>query len=576
MEKVVFVMYSSMKLIMIALITISLSACFSSTRTKYRSGPATTDGVTAAERDRLQAERDRLQAERDALKVDFGDDFSGPTTTSVALAAVTRVQRIIGQTIGTNPTFNPHQLGGRSANGQFNFDANIGMRNPDALAIRTEARLYPRDGGNPMLFAASRASTDEFPARGDVFRPVSYLASDGWYPGATTGRLTIQGTTNAGADYRFWQNPVLTSFQFTRGGDNPGMVMKFGADENGGATFSDLDSYAGWECAANDADCNAHNTHDIRIGFGANRHRNPAEGALAYYWRSLVPNHHKDSDGEVLVPGETITVGAETYTVTDDVGAYTLELTHAATGLEDAADADADRRYLSYAAYGLFNFFDKYQDVVTRVAGVGRMQTISYGLDAFADTDNMRTTDLTEENKIEATFKGRTMAYLVHLASGSAARRAVTQLTRMRGDISLTANIGPANPSDTARNTITGTISGLEYYTPAAASWGNTDITGGANTAGFSFATAFAADTATLTLENGVIAADGSYTGDVTPTTANTAYFDGGSFKGNLYGPLDGLETAGTWWLPAKDTADIGVGGVIGSFGACQDDKGRC
>ena len=567
-------MYNLMKFTILTLAVISLTACFNSTRTKYRSGPATTDTVTAAERDRLQAERDALQEERDALKIDFSDDFSGATTTSVALAAVTRVARNTGQVItfdddATEDDFNPHQLAGYGNNNDYTITTG-GMRNSNALAIRTEAQLYPRDGGNPMLFASTGSSTLEFPGRGDVFRTVSFRAVHGAYQGATTGRLTRQGATAQSGTWRNWENPVRASFQFTRTGDTPGMVMKFGGDDGGGAIFSDLESYAGKGCALTARNCNADNTHDISIGFGANRHRNPTEGALAYYWRSLVPNHHLDRDGKVLKPGDSVSsrsTPGTSYTVTESVGTYTLELTHAATGLEDAADADADTRYLSYAAYGLFNFFDRYAGAP--VGRLGRLQTISYGLDAFADADGMKTTDRTTD--MTATFKGRTMAYLIHLVSGSANNRNVSTLTRMRGDISLTANIGPTN-------TISGTISGLEYYTSNThqTSWSNADITSGANTQSFSFATAFAADTATLTLENGVIAADGSYTGDVTPTTANTTYFDGGSFKGNLYGPLDGLETAGTWLLPAKDTADIGVAGIIGSFGACQDGKGRC
>ena len=566
-------MYNLMKLTILILAVISLTACLGGTRTKYRSGPATTDTVTAAERDRIRAERDALQEERDALKIDFGDDFSAPTTTSVALAAVTRVARNTGQEITFRDTFNAHYLAGPWVQNDYNINT-PGMRNSDALAIRTDAQLYPRDGGNPMLFASTGASTDEFPGRGDVFRAVSYRTTHDDFPGTTTGRLTIQGSPMQATNWRDWENPVLTSFQFTRGGDNPGMVMNFGADENGGAVFNDLETYGERTCSTSRRNCHADSSHDISIGFGANRHRNPAEGALAYYWRALVPNHHNDRDREVIEPGDSVS-NMETpptaYTATEDVGTYTLELTHAATGLEDAADADADTRYLSYAAYGLFNFFDKYRDPArSNAAGLSRMQTISYGLDAFADAEGMRTTE--PGTNITATFKGRTIAYLLHLNSSSGTRRLVEQLTRMRGDISLTASIGPAT------NTITGAIGNLEYHTSDAgqSSWRNSDITTGANTNEFSFATVFGADGATLNLTGGTIEANGSYEGTVTPSVTNTTFNDG-EFKGNLYGPLDGLETAGTWWLPAQDApANIGVAGIIGSFGACQDGKGRC
>ena len=201
------------------------------------------------------------------------------------------------------------------------------------------------------------------------------------------------------------------------------------------------------------------------------------------------------------------------------------------------------------------------------------MQTISYGFDAFADTANMRTTD----RNIEATFKGRTIAYLVFLGGGSRDNRVVTTLVRMRGNIQLMANIGGA---DADANTITGSISNLEYILPGRRSWnqrGFGSLEDNVNSTNFDYATAFGTDTAILNLTGGVIAADGSYAGTVTPTTEPATYFDPGAFKGNLYGPVDGLETAGTWYVPAKDApANIGVGGIIGSFGACQDGKGRC
>ena len=565
-------MRNPIKLTILILAVISLAACFNSTRTKYRTVPGPTTTV-----------------ERDAptpTPPEYDDNIFGPIADSVGLATVTRVQRNTGQTITVITDFNPHQRANIYARTQYTVGV-AGTRNPNALAIRTEAQLYPRGGGDPMVFAAGGSSTLEFPGRGDVFRAVGFATDNDDGPGT---RLTRQGSPIQASNWRNWENPVLTSFQFTRGDNNPSIIMNFGADSNGGAVFGDLESYAakgGSEgCAVTDRNCNAPTAHDISIAFGDNRQRNPAPGALAYYWRALVPNHRLDKgtadDPAVLVAGETSTSirGPSTfgpdieYTVTEDVGSYTLELAHAATSIANSTNAN-EQRYLSYAAYGLFNFFDKYNTVnAPRTGALGRMQTISYGLDAFADAEGMRTTEAGTD--IEATFKGRTMAYLVHLDGSDEAdpaERDVTALTRMRGDISLTANIGPAT------NTITGSISGLEYYTSdtGQSSWRNSDITTGANTEGFSFEDAFSGSSAILNLTDGTIAEDGSYAGDITMEdfSGPDDFFDEGSFKGNLYGPQTGLETAGTWYLPALNAAS-GIAGVIGSFGACQDGKGRC
>ena len=507
---------------------------------------------------------------------------------------MTRVPRITGQLVSFYDSFNAHQNAGYGRNTAYGIGTADATLNPDYLRIRTDAQLYPREGDAPMLFAATGASTLEFPNRGTVFRTDSFT-NNADYPGT---RLTIQGTPNP-ADpwvWKNWQHKVATSFQFTRDGDNPGMVMNFGAadiiDGDGmvtgktGAVFSDLETYSARpadrdeaRCTVNNQHCHVQSSHDISIAFGGNQPGNPNED-LAYYWKVLTPNHRNDQfnhlTGEtprVLTPGETASSqggGADfvltgpTYTVTEDVGSYTLELTHAATGLDPSNDDQG--RYLSYAAYGLFHFLDKYTSS-PNTDKIGRMQTISYGFDAYADADNMRTTDRATD--MTATFKGRTIAYLVELAGNLGAIRTADNLTRMRGNISLTANIGPAT------NTIIGSISDLEYLGPDQ-HWSQEGY-GVVASGGFNFANAFRPDTAVLNLTNGTINADGSYAGTVTPTTEPATYFDPGAFKGNLYGPENGLETAGTWYVPAKDApSDIGVSGIIGSFGACQDGKGRC
>ena len=571
----------------ITLITLSLAACFNGGSTKYRPDP-----VTVAELDKTKTSLEETEAALDAAVIELGEGFEQQdqgTTVSVK-----RVLRRSGQLFRFRPGFTPDANGSWSVNTRYDIE-NQGDPNPNRLRISQDPVLYPRDGTDKKVFFPQMVSTDEFVGRGNVFRTEFLYSGHANYFGnllatGDTGnqhaRPTIQGTDDEDTTkWRNWEAKALSSFQFM---PNQGMIMKFGGDESGELIYGDLEAYVAKGCDPATPACNAPNTHDIEITFGQPAH-NAYGRDFAYYWSAPVPHPRRDATGEIVpVAGEDPNdpparrPGALILPNEDNglnAGNYQLELTYSS----DPVITTTSDRYLSYAAYGLFNFVDGY----TANKRPGRLQTIHYGLDAFADRDNMRTTDL--DDGIEgATFKGRTIAYLIRTVAAGTNRRFASNLVRLRGNIALTANIGPGTD-----NSISGTIDGMEYYQDSTDSWSRTTL--GLNTPGFDFHRALGpgepgAVGAQLMLQNGTIAADGSFTGDVAPGGQFTrqaraesispgnpsAYFGTGKFEGNLYGPRDGLETAGTWWIPTRTAQTLDVSGIIGSFGACQDGKGRC
>ena len=205
-----------------------------------------------------------------------------------------------------------------------------------------------------------------------------------------------------------------------------------------------------------------------------------------------------------------------------------------------AADDDY-HRYLSHAAYGMFQQLDNINAYGTKRPKYGRSQAFHVGYDAFADAKGAKTTDL--KDQLEGTFKGRTMAHA--LVSNRPVDNASSQFESLRGDIELEAKIGGAGA-----NTVEGKIDNLEYFN-----------SGGWN-GGY--------EVSEVTL-SGVIAADGSYKGTAAADTEGAKiYSAGGSFSGNFYGPKDKPETAGWWEL--SNSENLGTNQpasrrIIGSYG---------
>ena len=491
--------------------------------------------------------------------------------------------------------------------------------------------LYNRVGSNRRVFTTTSPNMSHFPGRGTVYRGALRHVLDGdtdannndhprrgWIYGVD-GRLIRQGAnveacsgannpavgttcpaaatnpsgamasgkqgsggtpvsaTNAGK-WDNWDGSARMTFQYKSSG---GFTMGFGGE---GVIFGDLERYTargggglsssttcsggggtGGTVAAGEY-CDDPTTANVEISFGAPQ-PDPYGEADTNYWNVQVPsprlpgNSDADSQADAVpfnaaLPGDQI--------ADHDFGRYELLLSNY---------AGASRR-LAYAAYGLFNFVD-YSTTNQRI---GRMQLFHYGLNAFADNDGRRPTNLTGNDVIEGTFQGHTTAWIVTSQtkqSGDGAVTPIKQLFRARGDLEMRACIGAAGtsctiqnfastPSALAVNTVTGSITDLEY------AWGNrpgfhwTKSKDG----GINGAQALSQDARTgVILEPATIGADGTYEG-----VTNPVRLDGGrrgTYEGAFYGPADaGLETAGTWQINFAAWEHLDWDAIIGSFGA--------
>ena len=354
------------------------------------------------------------------------------------------------------------------------------------------------------------------------------------------------------------------------------------------------------------ADCVNWNFDDVQVTFGL-----PAAAPNTYpawYWNVRVPFRDGTSSLERNIADQF----DYTYSSNRDLGSYEMWLTN--LGRIDLNLEDSDRppnteddanRYLSYAAYGLF----VYTDNLGAFQKVARAQALHFGYEAFADSENARTTDIS--SPVTATFTGRTMAQrYLHLIGGDSRHGEREELI---ADITLNVQIGGSGGGG-----VTGAISNFRMIGPdgvwnrhfgivdpdeterlvlAGAAYGDsTRVTSGV----FS-------DTTDNDYKNfrAKINADGTYKGgvflqtktggswsdktDVFDTSVTTGYDDDGTrqpgtsqFGGRFYGPtnngLKDLETAGHWFLRGDAACKYfgsgcaaeleRTGGVYGSFGA--------
>ena len=357
------------------------------------------------------------------------------------------------------------------------------------------------------------------------------------------------------------------------------------------------------------ADCTNWIHDDVKVTFG--RPAAASHGHYAWYWKTRIPL----PDGSRANDANLKAAWDADYIETRDMGSYELWMTNLARidkNLEYANGpphtSDDETLFLSHAAYGLL----LYNDNVVSWRTVGRMTGYHFGFDAFANSDDARTTDIA--SPVSATFRGTTMAQMVMMLTGEA--NSQPHRVDLRGDIELTATIGGSGGGS-----ISGLISNFEMlgpdgtWHPHAAIVDSTKqerlVLTGTNyrtrqTSG-TFSTAnYAADAAP-------IKADGSYEGGVYLQyydSSDSSWKDNGGifdtyvkdfdpasnpnpddparmpstarFGGMLYGPtsddLSNLETAGHWFLPGNAACNRGncpanvrrSGPVYGSFGAAQ------
>ena len=223
---------------------------------------------------------------------------------------------------------------------------------------------------------------------------------------------------------------------------------------------------------------------------------------------------------------------------------------------------DDVNRYLNYAAYGLFIYTADTETFRATTNGQeNRVQSLSFGYQAFANEDGKKTRDISKGIS-GGTFVGQTLATVITGTQTAGTQKA----TLLRGKASLTVTI----PKDSATlGTVKGTLSRFEEW--AGTYWKEYKP----NTAG-----AFS-----VRLDNGTagtganVSAAGSYNGVATATNAATGLGSSGvgTFKGNFYGPRTDtdLETAGSWNVgPGASGQDATATSIIvGSFGAKQKPK---
>ena len=579
------------------------------------------------ERDEAQAarraaegERDTAQAEVDRLTLPFGKDLEiggreASRTSPADDAKVTLTARRSGvewtATTGfdaTSPTW-----GIRT---RYTVE-NYGTAGADRLAIARDPVPWGADAGMVIPGAAGAPATNEFPGRGEVFRGIGYdhdeftLPRQGSYGPASDGTAAAaiprypppSGRTGLRGNLK---GHAISSFQYREEG---GFTMNFGAlppdrkpddaheESKGSLIYGDLEALTAtgrYDCGPDgDEACDEAGTRDLTVSFGAPS-RDPL-GDPAYYWTVDVPDPRL-----TIAVGTTASLDAASRADPDGViGRYEMLLANHA-GVDDkgtADEGDDGERYLRYAAYGLFQFVD----FQTTSARPGRMQTFHYGFDAFGDHNPLPDASA---DSVAATFNGRTMAWLATTHGGGV----ISGLDRMRGNVTLhaciggggcqdgdfTAPAGAAKPTDA--NKLTGAIHDLEIALPGGA-WGHGNTSAHRN--GYY---AFSGDV----LLDGDVGAGGAFSGTARPDTAvsdsersagdsgtRTAgadthgytirqqvggnsgvsmseFWKAGRFEGAFYGPADGLEAAGSWWLPpvGAEVTTSGVLGIIGSFGA--------
>ena len=186
-------------------------------------------------------------------------------------------------------------------------------------------------------------------------------------------------------------------------------------------------------------------------------------------------------------------------------------------------------------------------------------------------------------------------------------RSNISDMLRIRGDISLYACIGGAGCGDAlvgdlpefksaGANRIGGVMENLEHapapgvrtdrssgrYLEARRAIRGKPFPGSAD--GSNPTDAEADDVAAETLAGAAITDGGAFKGAVIPDGRDHAFGEGdaekdrmsrqwgaGEFEGALYGPGNGMEVAGAWYAPASadmDTIQPGMLGTVGGFGA--------
>ena len=578
-------------------------------------------GVVADLRRQLAAAQARL----DAQVARFGAPPT-PETTTVARARTTYHPRRTGVVMVFDTSDSTTAMDGRAAVtpqvGDSRTDARVfapAGEFPSNLEYDVTSRGTPATGGfdlnpdpvlfdpvrsNARVFAASGQNRSHFPGRGAVYRgDLRFIRDRNTNTGDNTAvhqwiyssadRLVVQGKevepsnkgTSTATNAERWNSSDATPYMTFQYKPSGGFTMGFGGP---GVTFPDLERYMakggrgptiatdGRALASGAAACGAAGsgsadnwcddpvTANVEISFGepqADPYRQP--NTNYWYVRAQSPRIAAAASPDLAQAGDRFPE--------HDIGRYEAILSsHAGTS-----------RQLAYAAYGLFRFINKLVHRETPYPDrVGRMQVFHYGLDAFADRAGRRPADLTGDDAIEGTFRGKTAAWIVTSSKknqDSGHVHFIQNMFRARGDIELRACIGDAAcafgagaDDNLTANQIAGAIRNLEYARQDFRGlWSHGDD------GGIKVGSALRGPDGTgyVDLQAAAIGADGSYSGTAAPAGSMVNRgTQAGTYEGAFYGPAGrpGLETAGTWQLNVRDweVKDLGMEGIIGSFGA--------
>ena len=592
---------------------------------KLRQELRTAENERDAARGDAQEQRERAgtaENERDAARGDAQEQRERADTYDPRLVIGERLTPLEEERIALPPSLAPTGSVTWTPRTTSTADTLSSTANPNALAIRDEARVHTN--GRRLFPDSGTISQDEFLLRGITLRGDQL----GRQPDRSTDNTINPPVMGSGAGTGTWSNYDATyesSIRMRATGD--GMTLRMGG---AGTIFYDMERLTalgpgatqnqpgGGTCANTDnAACDDPTTSDIEAAFGT-----PVadpDGTAAWHFRLPVPVNpatpHTETRTYASLPNwakyTDDDLGRTLYRVSDaagpyedGVGKYRVERAVAGSGDVQAGwqllefrralridrGRPADRqgvynawlsnyaggagtegdphRYLKDAAYGLFNFLD-YSTTEVRY---GRLQAFHFGYDAFRDSSMQRPADWgTATNPVTATFEGGTTGWLLQAPH----QDAVSRLVRLRGDVTLTANLNAGGTN--GHGTIRGSMRDFEFLNNGV--WGtdtNHRILGNAQ------GTGYAADDIRLgnavMLEAANVTAEGSF-GGVAYAAHNSSRgrgkdnFVNGTWGGTFYGPreLGALEVAGHWRLPVALPAvnpDPAAGTLIGSFGA--------
>ena len=296
------------------------------------------------------------------------------------------------------------------------------------------------------------------------------------------------------------------------------------------------------------------NAYDLALDFG--RPASSPTGNAEHYWAAdLMPTAAQVTADETDFKNGTRTLALGTYylRMSNHLG-FDSKLEYPEP---DAAPYPIDdvNYYLSYAAYGLFDFLPRSNGAGDEIPGQGRARAgrifpFHVGYDAFKDAAGKKVTDVADADKItRGKFTGRTIAQ--ELVANEPYPYDVkppaitTDAVLLRGDVELTATIS----GTAASNKISGKIKNLESW-DTRGHWED-----------------YARITGDVMLSEGDIAANGSFTGVVADPDGSATAFAAGAYRGSFYGPLSGLEAAGAY-LINYDPAGSVERSIVGGFGA--------